>query len=89
METRVKTMRTETRDLVKEFNKTEDDLKALQVQHTALGTGSLDIQRAKFVVILYETQVIGELVVAGTLWRISKSSGNESSWNSPVHRLLS
>lgn len=31
METRVKTMRTETRDLVKEFNKTEDDLKALQV----------------------------------------------------------
>lgn len=31
METRVKTLRTETRDLVKEFNKTEDDLKALQV----------------------------------------------------------
>lgn len=34
METRVKTMRTETRDLVKEFNKTEDDLKALQVWAT-------------------------------------------------------
>lgn len=33
METRVKTLRTETRDLVKEFNKTEDDLKALQVQY--------------------------------------------------------
>ena len=32
METRVKTMRTETRDLVSEFNKTEDDLKALQVR---------------------------------------------------------
>lgn len=32
METRVKTMRTETRDLVKDFNKTEDDLKALQVR---------------------------------------------------------
>lgn len=31
METRVKTMRTETRDLVSEFNRTEDDLKALQV----------------------------------------------------------
>lgn len=31
METRVKTLRTETRDLVKEYNKTEDDLKALQV----------------------------------------------------------
>lgn len=32
METRVKTLRTETRDLVKEYNKTEDDLKALQVR---------------------------------------------------------
>ena len=29
----MKTMRTETRDLVAEFNKTEDDLKALQVPH--------------------------------------------------------
>lgn len=32
METRVKTLRTETKDLVKEYNKTEDDLKALQVR---------------------------------------------------------
>lgn len=38
METRVKTMRTETRDLVAEFNKTEDDLKALQVTLTCLSS---------------------------------------------------
>ena len=39
METRVKTLRTETRDLVKEYNKTEDDLKALQVGFIFVGTG--------------------------------------------------
>ncbi|CAN0461998.1 unnamed protein product, partial [Scytosiphon promiscuus] len=50
METRVKTLRTETRDLVKEFNKTEDDLKALQSVGQIIGDVLKQLDDDRFIV---------------------------------------
>eukprot|EP00903_Cladosiphon_okamuranus_P019691 g18095.t1 len=50
METRVKTLRTETRDLVKEYNKTEDDLKALQSVGQIIGDVLKQLDDDRFIV---------------------------------------
>lgn len=50
METRVKKMRTETRDLVADFNKTEDDLKALQSVGQTIGDVLKQLDDDRFIV---------------------------------------
>ncbi|CAN0109661.1 unnamed protein product, partial [Ectocarpus sp. 13 AM-2016] len=47
---RVKTLRTETRDLVKEYNKTEDDLKALQSVGQIIGDVLKQLDDDRFIV---------------------------------------